>query len=89
LRPGFHSDKVSVDYAAFTNLNLFAGIRSAKGNWELGAFVKNALNKTVVTSTTTSNATTSAGAFGNFDSGYREVSVTAPRTVGLTGRYSF
>lgn len=88
-RPSFHSDKVNIDYKAFTNVNLYAGVRSAKGDWELGLFVKNALDQARVTSTNTSNSQTAVPPLGVFDSGYREAVVTPPRTVGLSARYTF
>jgi iron complex outermembrane recepter protein len=88
-RPGFHSDKVNFDYQSFTNVSLFAGVRSASGNWELGLFVKNALDQQRLTTTTTSNFALGVPGLGNFDSGYRTVASTTPRAFGLNARFSF
>lgn len=88
-RPGFHSDKVNYDYKSFTNLSLNAGVRSAKGDWELGLFVKNALDQRRITKANTGGAVTPVGALGIFDSGYRELNSTLPRQVGVTARYAF
>lgn len=88
-RPGFHSDKVNYDYAAFTNVLLNTGVRSAKGDWEVGLFVKNALDQRRITKANTGGAVTPVGALGVFDSGYRELNSTAPRVIGISGRYTF
>jgi len=89
FRPGFHSDKADYDYRSFTNVLLNAGVRSANGRWELGAFVKNALDQRRITKTGTSDAQTSAGTLGLFDSGYKETVGTTPRQIGVSGRYTF
>jgi iron complex outermembrane recepter protein len=92
-RPGFHSEKVDYDYASFTNLSLFAGVRSASGAWEAGLFVKNALNQQRIHYTTGTNSLTAlpgvVPGVSQFDSGYREVVTTVPRSVGVTARYTF
>jgi iron complex outermembrane receptor protein len=88
-RPGFHSDKVNFDYQGFTNVSLFAGARDAAGKWELGVYVKNALDQQRITTTTTTNFALPVPSLGSFDSGYRIVSTTAPRVIGLNARFSF
>ncbi|WP_434212558.1 TonB-dependent receptor [[Pseudomonas] boreopolis] len=89
FRAGYHSDKSLYDYPSFTNLSLYAGVRSYSGSWEVGLFVKNALDQRRITNYSPTNMRTPIGSLGLFDAGYREIVSTVPRTVGLTARYSF
>jgi iron complex outermembrane receptor protein len=89
FRAGYHSDKSLYDYSSFTNVSLYAGVRSYSGSWEVGLFVKNALDQRRITNYSPTNMRTAVGSLGLFDAGYREIVGTVPRTVGLTARYSF
>ncbi|MCE7798284.1 TonB-dependent receptor [Sphingobium sufflavum] len=86
------------DVGAYGIFNLYAGIRSPGGNWELTAFAKNLFNLTKVVSAESSPYTTAVtyvnlgagGAFGSasYQSNYSGVTVTPPREFGLTARVS-
>jgi len=97
-RPGFNSVNDNYHYRAFTNLNLFAGVRGPHDAWELTAFAKNILDQTRAlqvasgqgqTSTTGLDPVTFAptGLPGApFLSGYRTAVITTPREFGLIAR---
>jgi iron complex outermembrane receptor protein len=78
-------------------LNLYLGVRSSSGNWEVSVYGKNVTETERVTSRASSAAQTnyrigaslqtSAGAIGS--STYRNITMTDPREFGLNVRYSF
>lgn len=81
---------------AYGLLNLYAGLRSADGAWEVTAFAKNLTNtyRTLSRSDTPATAFTSAFPAQNipaasFSSNYVRVSSTPPREFGLSVRYAF
>ncbi|HEY4545236.1 MAG TPA: TonB-dependent receptor [Pedomonas sp.] len=88
-QPGFNSDLAQFKYSSLTNLNIFIGLRSENG-WEISGFVKNVFNQERIRS-----ISSSIGQVGTvdpdvvFSSGYRTVSVSAPREFGLTATLNF
>ncbi len=71
-------------------LNVFAGLRSPDGAWDVNVFARNLTNAKVQTSRDP-DYTIPAGGTPTFfgDSGYRWVSYTPPREVGVAVRYAF
>lgn len=91
--PSYAYDNVD----AYGLLNLFAGVRSNEGNWEISFFAKNILDKTEVTKRglaastsyqrlTFSNPPTVAGSAA---SNYAQIETTAPREFGVSLRMAF
>jgi iron complex outermembrane receptor protein len=83
-----HDAGFTVD--SYALVNLYAGIRSPHGAWDVGVFAKNAFNN----GTQLSRSATEVEAIGNSlttfgDLGYRPVTYTPPRQFGLQARYSF
>ena len=86
---------------AYALFNFYAGIRAANGAWDLTFFVKNAFNTTKLITADPNPLNTSLlylrlspgtpGTFGsaNYQSNYSNVSVTAPRQIGVTARFAF
>ena len=77
----------------YTQLNLYAGVRSHDGAWEASVFVRNALNVTRATDISTQQAglgqsLTSFPAL-NRQSGYFETTTTNPREVGVNVHYAW
>ncbi len=71
-------------------LNVFAGVRSPDGAWDLNVFARN-LTKTGVETSRDVDYTTPAGGVATFfgQSGYRWTSYTSPREIGVSLRYAF
>jgi iron complex outermembrane recepter protein len=71
-------------------LNVFAGLRSADGAWDVNLFARN-LTKTDVQTSRDPDYTTPGGAITNTfgQTGYRWVTYTPPREVGVSVRYAF
>lgn len=71
-------------------LNVFAGLRSPDGAWDVNVFARN-LTDTKVQTSRDPDYTTPAGGVTSFfgQSGYRWVSYTPPREVGVSLRYAF
>ncbi|NYD89144.1 TonB-dependent receptor [Sphingomonas melonis] len=88
-RPGVFSDRTNYDYPSRTLIDVFLGVRTADGRWEVSAFAKNVLNQSRVTFIYSSNSTATTSAGIDYDSGYRNVSVTNPREFGLTSAFRF
>lgn len=93
----FDSDLIDYSYEAFTNVNLFVGLRGDSG-WELSLFAKNLFDKAVVRSASDSihvkqtnilNPDYSFSAGPSLDSGYRNVVVNPPREIGVSLRMRF
>lgn len=75
-------------------LNVFTGIRDAKGAWEVSLFAKNLLDTTKTLSRTDPLFTSyrnalAGGAATTFTSTYTGVTTTAPREFGINVRYAF
>ena len=89
------------DVGAYGLINLYAGLRGSNGAWELGAYAKNVANVTRLISgeaSGNSSSTTILKAAGgapspvgsqSYPSYYRNVSVTNPREIGVSLRFSF
>jgi iron complex outermembrane receptor protein len=96
--PGFKSDVISYHYDDLALLNLFVGVRGPDAAWELTAFARNVFNvehiRAIAGSTGQRQTSVLTPTFAlapgqSLDSGYRGVSVNAPREVGVTLRASF
>lgn len=81
--------------SSYALLNLYVGLRSPSGAWELSAFAKNLTNTQRVLSRGVSPLSTSALDYGlgfqsvNFNGNYTGISMTQPREFGLSLRYAF
>lgn len=68
---------------SYTLLNLYGGVRSASGAWDITLWVKNVLDEdTILTMGAEANR-------GQVASGYSPISVVPEREIGLTLRYAF
>ncbi len=98
-QPGFNSSVAHYNYPDVALANVYLGIRSPEQGWELTAFVKNLFNQQVIThisdvtgqtQSVVVNAFTGAVSAGPvFSSGYRNVTTSLPREVGVTASYRF
>ena len=89
-RPGFTSQKVNYKYRSQTLVNLYAGLRSEESGWEINLFVKNVLNQQRISNIGLGDfVQATAGPLGDYNSGYRLVTVTNPREAGITASYKF
>jgi len=71
-------------------LNLFAGVRSPDGGWDIGVFARNVTGTGVQLTQESSYLTPPAGTDAVFGtSGYRYASYTRPREVGVSVRFAF
>jgi iron complex outermembrane receptor protein len=71
-------------------LNLYAGVRSPDGAWDVGLFARNVTNTGVETSRTPDYVRAAGDLTSIFgESGYRGVTYTPPREFGGQVRYSF
>jgi iron complex outermembrane receptor protein len=73
---------------SYATLDLFAGVTGNKGAWELGAYAKNVFDKQVELSrvTPTNNI---YGPYAVAPGGYDQVTVSAPREIGVKLRVAF
>jgi len=69
---------------SYTLANLYAGVRSADGAWELSLFARNLFNKTELLDLATTRLT-----LGTLTSGYSQVQVTPPREIGVHLHYAW
>jgi len=88
-RPAFHSDLDNFNYPAFTNLNLYFGVRGPEDRWELTFWSKNLLDQARPLSVSDSIGQQQLiSAFGGANpfttSGYRSAVITPPREFGVT-----
>jgi iron complex outermembrane receptor protein len=90
------NDRASGEGSGFTAesygiLNLYTGIRSPEGNWEIQLFAKNVTNtENTLTYDPLSERNPMGPVNDNFgDSGYHKTSITPLREFGLTLRYAF
>lgn len=76
------------DVGAYGTLNLFAGLRDSRRNWEITLFAKNVLGERQVLSVGASRLATGyrSPASNTYASEYRSVAVNAPREFGITAR---
>ncbi len=100
FQPGWHSSLVNYDYEALPIMNLYAGVRDEEAGWDFTLFVKNLFDTQQIRSisqTDAQQATSIVNTYQNnalvpgtpFDSGYRTVTTTLPREIGVTLRYRF
>lgn len=86
------NDNISTHFSAnsYSLLNLYAGVRSDSGKWEVSVFAKNAAKASQLLSID-SEPVKSVGAVHNYFgfSGYNDVNYTPRRELGLTLRYNF
>lgn len=96
-RPKVYSVLRNFEYPDREMLNLFVGVRSPHGGWEVSGFVRNLLNQNRITTVDAAsgtvfgrNALTATGSPSVvFNSGYRTVSTTTPREIGGSISYHF
>ena len=82
------------DVDAYQVVNVFAGIRSAEGTWEVSAYAKNLFDEDVYVGRSTRQSTesyrsTATGQTPTLDSDYRSASIIREREIGMTLRYRF
>jgi iron complex outermembrane receptor protein len=79
------------DVRAYALANLYAGIRSSDGGWEIGGYVKNLFDVERVLSRTATVLTSGASVIGGTApvSTYRGITMTPPREIGVTARIAF
>ncbi|HEX7854178.1 MAG TPA: TonB-dependent receptor plug domain-containing protein [Sphingobium sp.] len=80
------------DVRGYSQLNLYAGLRSPNGAWDLSIFAKNLLNTQRVLSATNGGVTTSIQtglSATTYGSSYLGITTTAPREFGLNLRVAF
>ncbi|MBK9470562.1 MAG: TonB-dependent receptor [Pseudomonadales bacterium] len=68
---------------SFALMNLYAGVRSSDGRWDVTLWAKNALDEDTVLQLD------SEGVVAGFASGYRGVAVLPEREIGVSVRYAF
>lgn len=91
-RPGRFSTLDNYDYRAFTNVNLYLGVRGPDASWEIAVFARNLLDQTRA-----SSVSPGFGQFGTtdysvyppvsgapFNSGYRTAVINSPREFGAS-----
>jgi iron complex outermembrane receptor protein len=82
------SREANVVIGKYVMLDMFTGIRSPEGDWEVSLFAKNILNTQQIIEQDLAAAPITAG--GNtFNLGYTRIGYTQPREVGLNVRYRF
>lgn len=77
---------------AYALANLYLGVRSSDGGWEVAGYAKNLFNTQRVLSRDSSSYSTTytvAGARTTSVTNYRNITMTDPREFGLTARFSF
>jgi iron complex outermembrane recepter protein len=70
-------DDLNQDTGGYGLVNAFVGIRGRESTWELSLWVKNLTDKKAERK------------LFPIINGYRDVAISQPRTIGLTGRYAF
>lgn len=83
-RPAVFSEQKNFQYQSRTNLNVYTGIRSDDGKWELTGFVKNLLNQKRITNISAAIGQVAAFDGTVFNSGYRTINATPPREFGAS-----
>lgn len=79
------------DVRGYSQLNLYAGVRSSNGAWDLSLFAKNVLNTQRVLSASNGTVSTSVQGLSTvaYSSSYLEITTTAPREFGVNLRVAF
>lgn len=78
--------------SAYALANLYLGVRSSDGGWEIAGYAKNLLNTQRVLSRDSSSFSTTYTLNGTRATGatnYRSITMTDPREFGLTARFAF
>lgn len=88
-RPGFNSERAQYTFQSRELLNMFVGVRTNDGKWELDVFARNLLDQRRITARGLGNGTVNALIAGVFDSGYRQVNLTNPREFGATLKFNW
>lgn len=88
-RPAFFSERVNYRYDDRELLNVFLGIRTDDGKFDLNLFARNLLNQQRITDISGGNGLRTTAAGLSFDSGYRLVNTMNPREFGVTGTFNF
>jgi len=93
-RPAFHSNVDDFNYPAFTNVNLYLGVRGPEDRWEFSVWSKNLLDQARPLSVSDSIQTQQlinglGGANPFLVSGYRSAVITPPREFGATFLVNF
>lgn len=88
-RPGFDSERAQYTYQSRELLNMFVGVRTNDGKWELDVFARNLLDQRRITARGLGTGTVNALIAGVFDSGYRQVNLTNPREFGATLKFNW
>ena len=83
-RPAVFSELNNYRYQSRTILNVYTGVRSDDGKWELTGFVKNLLNQKRITNISAAVGQSVAADASVFNSGYRTINATAPREFGAS-----
>lgn len=90
INPSNTRQNVGYTVPSYAIVNLFAGIRSPNGAWDVGIFARNVTNTGVLLSRETTDTVAVGGLDAIFgDSGYRFATYTPPREVGINVRYAF
>lgn len=90
INPSNTRQNIGYTVPAYALLNLYAGIRSPNGAWDVGVFARNITDNGVLLSREATNVVTGGGLSAIFgDSGYRFATYTPPREVGISVRYAF
>ncbi|MCW1431245.1 TonB-dependent receptor [Novosphingobium sp. JCM 18896] len=78
------------DVKSYALINLYAGLRAPDGSWEVGVFAKNLLDTDRVLTRNATTSTSGSSVAGGVPpvSAYRVISMTAPREIGITGRFA-
>lgn len=88
-RPGFDSERAQYTYQSRELLNMFVGVRTNDGKWELDVFARNLLDQRRITNRGLGNGTVNSLIAGTFNSGFSQVSMTNPREFGATLKFNW
>lgn len=88
-RPGFDSERAQFTYQSRELLNMFVGVRTNDGKWELDVFARNLLDQRRITVRGLGLGTVDSLIAGTFNSGYRQVNMTNPREFGATLKFNW
>jgi iron complex outermembrane recepter protein len=80
------------DVDAYALVNLYTGIRSPEGDWEVSLFAKNIFDaqRVLTRNAIAYQASVNVGRTGvNLPTNYRAITTTQPREFGLNVRYAF
>lgn len=87
--PSYFFDRSAFQFPSKTNINLYAGLRGPGARWEVFAFAKNLLDQRRITAQSLGDQQRSTSSGIPYLSGYRSVTVTTPREIGLSALIRF